>query len=410
MRSPIVCFSCALLAVSVARGQDFEVSTFVEGLDRPVAMAVAPDGRVFVTEQGGQVRIVDETGLVAEPFIELEVLDEGESGLLGIALDPNFADNGYVYVFASVSEEEQHILRYTDNGGQGVDPAVIRVGLPTNGRFHNGGALKFGPDGMLYFSVGDTGEPDAAQSMTTLAGKICRINPDGSVPEDNPFTTPTGAPRAIYAMGFRNPFRMSFAPDGRLFVADVGSTGTQRREEINIVYPGENYGWPIVEGFGDEADSEFSDPLFAYNELGQAATGVAYYSGDQFPARYRGNLFQLDFVLNRLFRLVLDGDMLVSDELLLDIGGAPVDLIEDLDGTLLVTELFTGRISRITYVGLPDDPNDPNLMQDPNMSEESNALTGGTDELTDGVVVPVPCGLPLMIGLMGLTLLSRRGC
>ena len=395
-----------------AMAQDFEVTTVTDGLERPVGLAVAPDGRIFVTEQGGRVRIITDAGLLDEPFLEIDVLDEGESGLVGIALDPNFTDNHWVYVFASVSDTEQQILRYTDTDNHATEPAIIRAGLPTNGQFHNGGALKFGPDGKLYFTVGDTGEANLAQSLTSLAGKVCRINPDGTVPDDNPFETPTGAPRAIYALGFRNPFRMTIAPDGRVFVADVGSGGDQRREELNIVYPGQNYGWPILEGFGTtEQTAQYTDPVFAYNELGQAATGVVYYTGTQFPVRFRGNLFQLEYVFNRLFRLVLDGDELVSDKLLLEVGGGPVDLIQDIDGTLLVTEYFTGQVSRITYIGQPDDPNDPNLFLDPNEqgdpnhTTDPNSMSGDEDlQLSLG---QFSCGTPVLLCLLTLTWLTR---
>lgn len=365
--------------------QEFALSTVVGGLERPVALAVAPDGRIFVSEQGGKLRIVENGLLLEQPFLELDVLDDGESGLIGVALDPEFSQNGYVYVFVTVDETEQQIIRYTDNNNQASAATVIRSGLPTNGRFHNGGAIAFGPDGKLFFTVGDTGEPSASQSLNTLAGKVCRINADGTVPNDNPFTTPTGAPSAIFALGFRNPFRMTIAPDGRVFVADVGSSGDQRREELNIVYAGENYGWPEVEGFGTSQQAEqFRDPVFAYSELGQAATGVVFYTGTAFPTRFHNNLFQLEWVLNRLFRLVLDGDALVSDELILEIEGGPVELIQDLDGSLLVTQYFSGTVGRVTYIGEPDDPNNPETGPDTDLLPTTPAL---------------PCGLPLLLGL-----------
>jgi glucose/arabinose dehydrogenase len=191
-----------------------------------------------------------------------------------MTLDPNFSENHYVYVFATTSIDEQRIVRLTEVDGVGTDLTVIRDNLPTTGQVHNGGSLRFGPDGFLYFGIGDTGTPELSRQMHTYAGKICRIAADGSTPDDNPFATPTGTPRAVYALGFRNPFRACFAPDGRLFVMDVGSNGDARREEINLITAGANYGWPDVEGIGDPADfPEYTNPVLAYHDEGSSIAG-----------------------------------------------------------------------------------------------------------------------------------------
>jgi glucose/arabinose dehydrogenase len=331
---------------------DFEVSVIAEGISQPVALAISPDGRLFVTQKTGEIRVVYQGVVQPTPFAALEVHTDSENGLLGITVDPNFEDNGYIYAFASVSPDEQQIVRFTDVNGVGTDPTIIRDQLPTTGTIHAGGGLKFGPDGKLYFSIGDNANAPNAQDLGTLSGKLCRINNDGSTPPDNPFTTPTGSPRAVYALGFRNPFRFCFAPDGRVFVMDVGSDGSQRREEINIVYAGDNCGWPLFEGHSPVgALSGYREPAVAYTEQGQAVTGGVYYTGRQFPAEMVGNLLHLEFVLNRLYRLELDGDALVRHSLLLELDGGPVDLIQDIDGTLLYAEFYTGRIKRIRYTG-----------------------------------------------------------
>lgn len=341
-----------------------EVSTFAEGLDAPVAMEFAPDGRLFVAEVGGDVRIVRPEGTLEQRiFAHVDVYTENENGLLGLALDPDFASNGFVYVFATVTPFEQRILRFADPAIAGVDsavidgssevlagePVVIRGNLPTRGEFHSGGGLKVGPDGKLYFGIGDNLVVENSQDITTLAGKISRINLDGSVPSDNPFVTPTGTPRAVYALGFRNPFRFCFAPDGRMFVMDVGSDGDGRREEINLVQAGGNFGWPIVEGRQDDnAAPRFVQPIHDYRDGGAAPVGAVFYTGSHFPERYLGNLFHLEYVLSRLYRVVLDGDRVVSHTLLVQGDGGPVDLAQGPDGALYWSEIHTGKIQRLS--------------------------------------------------------------
>lgn len=344
-------------AQTTAESAGFAVSTYASGLTEPVAIEFAPDGRLFVAELGGTVRIVRDGAVAWLPFAHVSVFHENENGLLGLALDPAFDANGYVYVFATVSRSEQQIIRFTDSGGLGVAKTVIRDKLPTRGAFHSGGGLKVGPDGKLYFSIGDNLVADNAQDLSTLAGKICRINLDGSTPADNPFVTPTGQPRAVFALGLRNPFRFCFAPDGRLFAMDVGSDGEGRREEINLIVAGSNYGWPLVEGRQPApADPAFIDPIHDYHEGGAAPVGAVYYTGQQFPAEYSGNLFHLEYVLNRLYRAVLEGDRVVRHEVFYEGEGGPVDLVQGPDGALYYTELQGGRIRRISY-----PPNDRGL-------------------------------------------------
>ncbi|MBW7906305.1 MAG: PQQ-dependent sugar dehydrogenase [Phycisphaerae bacterium] len=380
--------------------EDFERSLYAAGLSQPVALAVAPDGRLFITEKAGTIRIVEDGVLRPEPFAVLTVHTDSENGLLGIAIDPNFARNGYVYAFASVSPVEQRIFRFTDARGIGVDQTVIRDKPPTTGTIHSGGGLGFGADGKLYFSIGDNGIASNAQDLGTLSGKLCRINPDGSTPEDNPFRTPTGTPRAIYALGLRNPFRFCFAPDGRAFVLDVGSDGGARREEINVVYAGDNCGWPLYEGYSVLGSiAGYREPVFAYHEQGQAVTGAVYYTGRQFPAQMIGNLLHLEFVLNRLYRLELNGDRVTRHSLLLELDGGPVDLVQDLDGSLLYSEFHTGRIVRIRYVGpLPPAPEPP--------SDEPAGAPA-----VSGINAAAPCGLgalPAMLLVTGALSARRR--
>jgi len=369
--------------------QGFALETYAEGLDQPIALAFAPDGRLFVGEKGGAIRVVEDGALRAAPFATVEAHTLSECGLLGLALDPEFAQNGWVYCLVTVSPVEQQIIRFREVDGVGVKRTLIRGNLPTNGSNHNGGCLRFGPDGMLYFSIGDTGDPQSSQRMHTFAGKLCRIFPDGSVPLDNPFLTPTGAPRAVYALGFRNPFRFCFAPDGTLYVGDVGSSGPNRREEINRIEAGGNYGWPEVEGFGSASDAAaYLPPLVAYADEGASIAGCAVYAGGQYPAGFAGDLFHLDFVSQRLFRVEIEGTA-ATQTVFAQLDGGPVDLAVGPDGSLYYCALYTGQVKRLR--SLAAAPNDDPDEHDPD----------------EEVLAPAPdlCGSGMTTAAMGLTLI-----
>jgi glucose/arabinose dehydrogenase len=369
-----VALACASSRAAENVPAGYELSTFASGFDQPISLAVAPDGRVFVGQKNGEVWTVD--GVSPEPklFLSIEVYNFSECGLLGIALDPDFASNGYIYFFATVSPDEQQILRYTDVNGLGTDATVIRAGLPTVGQLHNGGGIRIGPDRKLYFSIGDNGQPELSQQMHTFAGKICRINLDGSTPTDNPFKTPTGTPRAIFALGFRNPFRFCFAPDGRLFVMDVGSDGNNRREEINLVTPGSNGGWPLVEGVGDaEVNEPLLQPILAYSGDGTAITGCAFNTGVNFANNNEDGLFHLDFVSNTLYFASVKSETTAEHVKFMQVEGGVIELAVGPDGGLLYTEMFTGNVKQLHFLSAssgseenpmdldnPDDPDNPN--------------------------------------------------
>ncbi|QOJ15507.1 MAG: PQQ-dependent sugar dehydrogenase [Planctomycetia bacterium] len=397
-------------ALGTVREPGFVIETVAEGFIEPTAIEFAPDGRLFVAERDGAVRIVRDGRPLDPPFAKIEVFTPNENGLLGMALDPAFHETGLVFVFATVSPSETQILRLREGRGADGRPTgvaddvhAIRDGLPTRGAFHSGGGLRFGPDGMLYFSIGDNLIAENAQDLSTLAGKISRIAPDGSTPADNPLRTPTGSPRAIYASGLRNVFRFCFAPDGRLFAMDVGSDGAGRREEINLIKPGANYGWPHVEGRqGLLRDARFTDPIHDYHEGGAAPVGAVVYSGGTFPIEYDGNLLYLEYVLNRLYRLELSGDSVKRHSLFAELAGGPVDLtVGPHDGALYYCELASGAIRRIR-------PLTPRVQ---GAGDDIDAA--GTDSDDDGNSGAVgfgaaPCGLGAGLTLLALPLMRSR--
>jgi len=410
----IRCLACAaiLLAASVpAHGDHVQlpdgmvVTTYVQGLTEPIAIAPAPDGRLFVAERRGAIRIIhanadgDVGTLDPTPFATLDVYINGECGLLGLALDPDFERNGYVYVFLTATATEQRVVRLTDKDNVGTDETVIRGNLPTNGGVHNGGCLRVGPDRKLYFSIGDNGDAPASDTITTLAGKIGRMNLDGSIPDDNPFVTPTGSPRAVFARGFRNPFRFCFAPDGRLFVMDVGSDGDARQEEINLVRAGRDYGWPDVEGIAaSSAAGDIVNPIFTYRgQQGGAIAGCVVYAAQQFPDAFRGDLFHLDYVSGGLFRTTLDGDRVVTHTLFLHIDGAPVDLAMGTDGSLFFSRLFNGDVQRVRFKN-GNGGNDP--------GQPAEGGSGGGTPVAEPPDVGRVCGAGAMAAMwMGLSML-----
>lgn len=273
-------------------------------LDAPTAMAFAPDGRLFVCTQGGALRVVKNDTLLDQPFVQLNVDSSGERGLLGVAFDPNFGSNHYVYVYYTVNFSPVHnrVSRFTANGDvapANTETVILELNNLTNATNHNGGAIHFGPDGKLYVAVGENGTSSNSQTLTNLLGKMLRINSDGSVPTDNPFySSASGINRAIWSLGLRNPFTFAFQRGtNRMFINDVGQSTW---EEINDGIAGSNYGWPTTEG--PTNDPRFRSPLFWYGHgasstTGCAITGGAFYEPavSQFPSSYVGKYFFADF-------------------------------------------------------------------------------------------------------------------
>ncbi len=287
----------------------FVATQLADGLD-PVGMYLAPDGRLFFTEKDGKVRIIKNDVLLATSFVDIpNVENYNEQGLFSVLLDPNFATNYYVYVMytlkaASPEPIKNRVVRYTANGDVALAGSELVLMEWTNpGTIHNGGALAFGADGKLYVSTGEAGTGSNAQSQSNLLGKILRINSDGTIPTDNPFyATNTGNMRAIYALGFRNPFKMVVQPGtGKIFINDVGA-GTW--EEVNELAAGKNYGWPGIEGVrvAQTMPTDYQDPVFAYNHSGGSCSiiGGNFYDPTTplFPAQYVGKYYYADYCGN----------------------------------------------------------------------------------------------------------------
>ena len=329
------------------------------GLDRPVALDFAPDGRVFVTEQRGSVRVVKDGVTLPTPFVQLDAASAGERGADGIALDPNFAVNHYVYVYYTAKTPRVHnrVVRLTADGdiaAPGSETVIFDLdNLDPGSYIHNGGGLQFGPDGKLYVAAGDNGDGAKAQSLDTTLGKILRINPDGSIPADNPFyTQTTGNNRAIWATGLRNPFTFDIErTSGRTFVNDVGQATW---EEINDATAGDNFGWPRAEG--PSADARFTAPLYAYHHTRDAPTGCAITGGTfydapaaaagLFPSDYAGDYFFADGCTPWVWRL--DRATNAATEFATGVGPA-FGLSTGPDGSLYYVAFLQGEVRKISF-------------------------------------------------------------
>ncbi len=292
-------WASSTFAASLPSG--FSETRVATGLASPTAMAIAPDGRIFVAEKGGTLRVVKNNALLSQPFLSVSVNTESERGLLGVAFDPDYSSNRFVYVYYTTAAAPIHnrVSRFTASSSN-ADVAqsgseVVLFDLPALGAGnHNGGALHFGNDGKLYLGVGENAVRANAQSLSTPLGKLLRINPDGSIPADNPFySRTTGAARAIWALGLRNPF--TFAVDrvtGRIHINDVGESTW---DEVDQGVRGSNYGWPQVEGPDPAGVSGVRYPLYAYQHAGVncAIVGAAFYRPyiPRFPAAYDGRYF-----------------------------------------------------------------------------------------------------------------------
>ncbi len=349
----ILCLPTTASAMRLPEG--FAETLVASGLASPTAMAIAPDGRIFVCQQTGELRVIKNNVLLPEPFLKVAVSTDGERGLVGVVFDPDFESNGWVYVYYTALQPVVHnrLSRFTADGDRAVPGSeTALVDLPVlQAPIHNGGAMHFGPDGKLYLAVGENARAMQAQVLTTPFGKILRLNRDGTIPADNPFySQTTGLARAIWALGFRNPFTFAFQQEtGRLFVNDVGASTW---EEINEGMAGANYGWPETEGPTD--DTRFRAPLFTYphppeRNSGCAITGGVFYEAEEphFPEIYHGNYFFADYCRGWIRRF--DPAAGIQGTYFAFEGLSPVDLDVAPDGALFVLQRNAGTVVRIDY-------------------------------------------------------------
>jgi glucose/arabinose dehydrogenase len=297
----------------------FRVETVASGLEIPWAIALPPDGRIFVTERPGRVRVIEEGRLRPEPLATIrDVEPSGESGLMDLSLHPQFADNQLLYLAYAYRGDGQRVrvVRFRESGGTLSERTVIIENIPA-ARYHAGTRVRFGPDGKLYITTGDATERELAQQLGSLAGKTLRLNDDGTVPSNNPFVNQRGTRPEIWSYGHRNAQGIAWQPDTDLqFQTEHGPSGfdgPSGGDEVNIVEPGMNYGWPLI-SYG-EARAGLKSSLLEYTPAVAPASAM-FYRGSAFP-EFRGNFFFGNLRGECIIRVVLEDRVVLSQERLL---------------------------------------------------------------------------------------------
>ncbi len=299
--------------------------TIVPNMTYATTIKFLPDGRMLVGEMINKIWIVQPGANGPDPVPLLDLGYDflfGEQGLMDIALDPNFATNGYYYIFYSKGFEGPHnrdrVSRFTMSGSTTVPGSELLLYEDTadSGLLHHGGALAFGNDGKLYIAIGEHYIPELSQDLTSSRGKVLRINPDGTVPTDDPFYDGAGPNYdAIWAYGLRNPYRMSIDPvTGTMYIGDVGGNDPNTAwEEVDIGVRGANYGWPLEEGNGNAVGTTHPIYTFFHNGRDSCVTGGFVYRGSGFPSEYDGSYFFADYAQKTIKRLIFDASGNVAD-------------------------------------------------------------------------------------------------
>ncbi len=371
----------------------FDEETLATDLDMPTGFAHSADGRIFIAENDGLVRVITAAGqLLPTPFVSVSVNRDGDRGLVGIALHPGFPNTPYVYLTYTTDivppspinsfSRIHRVTRWTANGNVAVpgSEVILIDNIPSDSDSHVGGSIRFGADGKLYVTTGDGAPYDGttplalrALDVNQLTGKVLRVNLDGTAPTDNPFYTTPGAIRSkVWQMGLRNPFRATFRPaTGAFYVGDVG---WNIWDEVNVAPAAATFGWPCYEGSGPQSTYQSVypaqcaavtpvAPLYTYphsGEFGGAITGLAFFSGGNYPASYDGRLFIADYANQWIKAITLGpGETFGSIQTIAQGDGifTPVDIALAPDGNLnylVVAEDFTqptGSVHRIVYVG-----------------------------------------------------------
>lgn len=336
------------------------VVTVASGLEHPWGLQFLPDGRMLVTERPGRLRYVSPSGRLSDPIAGLPaVAARGQGGLLDVRLDPSFESNHLIY------------LSYSEPDGRDAGTAVLRARLgplgidnlrvifrqlpKVGGGLHFGSRLVFSQDGQyLFITMGERGRKDDAQDLSRLMGRVVRIRPDGSIPDDNPFVGRTNARPETWSYGHRNPQGAAIHPEtGELWTVEHAAMGG---DEVNTPKPGRNYGWPVItygvnydgQKIGEGTAKEGMEQPVHYWDPSIAPSGMTFYTGDRYPG-WKGSLFVGSLKFGLLSRLTLEGNRVVSEErLLTDLGARVRDVRQGPDGYLyLLTDESNGRILRL---------------------------------------------------------------
>ncbi len=311
------------VAQTADKTASFRVETVIGNLEVPWSIVFAPDGRMLFTERAGRVRVFENGKLRAEPLAVIpDVEPSGESGLMGLALHPNFTQNGllyFSYAYRTGGAQLVRVVRFRETGNALVDRKLIIENIPA-AQFHAGCRLRFGPDGKLYITTGDATARNLAARMDSLAGKTLRLNDDGTVPPDNPFVGQANTRAEIWTYGHRNSQGLDWQPGSNLmFQTEHGPSGFDGPgggDEVNIVERGKNYGWPTIHHRATHDGMQ--SPLLEYTPAVAPASGMFYRGANAGGfQQFRGNFFFGCLRGESIIRVVLDGRRVVSEERLL---------------------------------------------------------------------------------------------
>ena len=302
------------------------VEIIAEGLQAPRSIDISKDGRIFVSEKRGSIRVVDNGTLLTEPVGDIKAENIGDAGLLSLTLHPNFTQNHLFYVYYTYSNSTglfNKVLMLKESNNRIIDSKTILDGIPGDD-YRDGGRIKFGPDGKLYVSTGDASIPELSQDLDSLAGKILRTNEDGTIPQDNPFSN-----SPVYAYGFRNVQGLAWAPNsGALYSSDQGGAGN---DEINLISPGKNYGWPHEEcNSSDDEDNRYTPPLICFNPSLEPS-GIAFAFSNKLG--YQNHLIVATLKGSHLRDIDFDSG---NQNTILVGYGRIIDLVESEDGSIFV--------------------------------------------------------------------------
>ncbi len=346
---------------------DIRVERFVEGLDIPWAIDFLDDHTALITERPGTLRIVRDGKLQDEPVTGIpKVLPQGQGGLMDVAVDPNYSDNGWIYLSYShvlPSEKERppamtRLVRGRLKSNAWVDQEVIYEAPHESyrtTRHHYGSRIVFDPRGYLYFSIGDRGRGQHAQDLSRPNGKMHRIWPDGSIPEDNPYVGREGALPTIYSYGHRNPQGLAVHPEtGRVWITEHGPMGG---DELNLLKPAVNYGWPKItygKNYNGSIVTEYeqregmAQPILFWRPS-IAVCGLDYYRGDLFP-KWKNWLLAGALAFEELRLLVIEEDRVIHQETILKNAGRVRDVMSGPDGAIYVVLNNPGTVLRLTPI------------------------------------------------------------
>jgi len=335
-----------------AASAEVKVETVANNLKIPWELVFAPDGRIFFTERDGNLWVIENESL--ELVATFPASSTLEGGLLGLALDPEFEKNNFLYLYQTYFGFELHhnkVVRYTVSNNQLTDEQILIDKIP-GALWHDGGRIKFGPDEKIYITTGDATNANLSQKIDSLAGKILRINADGTIPVDNPFES-----SPVFSYGHRNSQGIDWTENGILVSSEHGPSGEKgyAHDEINVIEPGKNYGWPVI--VGDSNNPEYTNPILHSGDVTWAPSGLLYYDSDKIP-EWKGKF--LVAALRGQHVMVLDLDLKNNsvnsvEKIFQDKYGRIRDLVQSPDGDvfILTSNGDNDKILRVTTLETP---------------------------------------------------------